>query len=73
MAKKREPTEVNGKPAIRLVVADTDEGVTYNFYIATKGTPYILKVVYEGAEYHSITTFSAFNEPLDVRPPDAGG
>lgn len=73
VAKKREPTEVNGKPAIRLVVADTDEGVTYNFYIAAKGKPYILKVVYESAEYHSITTFSAFDEPLDVRRPDLGG
>ena len=69
-AKKRERTTVDGRPAIRLLVTDkADEGVTYNFHIATEGKPYILKVVYEGAEYHSVTTFSAFDEPLDVRPP----
>ncbi|MFF7652920.1 hypothetical protein ACFZCY_24380 [Streptomyces sp. NPDC007983] len=70
VAKKRKPTEVNGSPARRLVVTDkADEGGTYTFYIATEGKPYILKVVYEGAVYHSVTTFSAFDEPLDVRPP----
>lgn len=70
VAKKRGPSEVDGRPAIRLVVTDKeDEGGAYNFHIATKGKPYILKVVYEGAEYHSVTTFSAFDERLDVRPP----
>ena len=70
VAKKREPTEVDGSPAIRLLVTDeADEGGTYTFYVATEGEPYILKVVYEGAEYHSITRFSAFDEPRDVRPP----
>ncbi|MFI0774667.1 hypothetical protein [Streptomyces sp. NPDC021212] len=70
VAKKRKPTEVNGSPARRLLVTDkADGGGTYTFYIATEGKPYILKVVYEGAVYHSITTFSAFDEPLDVRPP----
>ncbi|MFI0850624.1 hypothetical protein ACH4TX_04310 [Streptomyces sp. NPDC021098] len=70
VAKKRGPSEVDGRPAIRLIVTDKeDEGGAYNFHIATEGKPYILKVVYEGAEYHSVTTFSAFDEPLDVRPP----
>ncbi len=70
VAKKRKPTEVDGSPAIRLLVTDkADEGGTYTFYVATEGKPYILKVVYEGADYHSITRFSAFDEPRDVRPP----
>ncbi|MFE9438062.1 hypothetical protein ACFYO2_03445 [Streptomyces sp. NPDC006602] len=69
-ATKGEPTEVEGRPAIALVVTDeADKGGTYTFYVATKGKPYLLKVVYKGTEYHSTTAFSAFDEPLGVRPP----
>ncbi|MEV0636004.1 hypothetical protein AB0I77_13705 [Streptomyces sp. NPDC050619] len=69
-ATKGEPTEVAGKPAIPLVVTDkADAGGTYTFYVATKGEPYLLKVVYKGTDYHSTTSFGAFDEPLDVRPP----
>jgi len=69
-ATKGEPTEVGGRPAIPLVVTDeADKGGTYTFYVATKGKPYLLSVVYKGADYHSTTSFSAFDEPLDVRPP----
>ncbi|MFD3619406.1 hypothetical protein ACFWWT_30010 [Streptomyces sp. NPDC058676] len=69
-ATKGEPTEVDGRPAMALVV--TDKAVktgAYTFYVATKGKPYLLKVVYKGTDYRSTTTFSAFDEPLDVRPP----
>jgi hypothetical protein len=70
VATKGEPTKVNGSPAIPLVVTDdADKGGSYTFYVATEGKPYILKVVYEGAEYHNTTSFSAFDKPLDVRPP----
>lgn len=70
VATKGEPTKVNGNQAIPLVVTDkTDKGGSYTFYVATEGKPYILKVVYKGARFHSTTSFSAFDEPLDVRPP----
>ncbi|MFI9585369.1 hypothetical protein ACIHCQ_26735 [Streptomyces sp. NPDC052236] len=70
VATKGEPTKVNGSPAIPLVVTDeADKGGSYTFYVATEGKPYILKVVYKGAEYRSTTSFSAFDKPLDVRPP----
>jgi hypothetical protein len=69
-ATKGEPTEVEGRPAIALVVTDeADKGGTYTFYVATQGKPYLLKVVYKGADYHSTTAFGAFDEPLAVRPP----
>ncbi|MFI1507335.1 hypothetical protein [Streptomyces sp. NPDC020597] len=70
VATKGEPTKVNGGRAIPLVVTDkADKGGSYTFYVAAKGTPYILKVVYKGTKYHSTTSFSAFDAPLDVRPP----
>ncbi|MFF5638960.1 hypothetical protein [Streptomyces sp. NPDC012825] len=66
------PTEVGGTPAISLVVTDkADKGSTYTFHIATEGEPYILKVAYEGPEHRTTTTYSAFDRPLDVRPPAA--
>jgi hypothetical protein len=72
-ARKGEPTKVNGSPAIPLVVTDKadkeNKGGTYTFYVATEGKPYLLKVVYKGIDYRSTTTFSAFDKPLDVRPP----
>ncbi|MEW2574802.1 hypothetical protein [Streptomyces syringium] len=69
-ATKGERTKVNGTPAMPLVVTDeADKGGSYTFYVATEGKPYILKVVYKGTEFHSTTSFSAFDKPLDVRPP----
>jgi hypothetical protein len=69
-ATKGGPTEVDGRPATRVVVTDeAHKGSTYTFYVATEGKPYLLSVVYKGADYLSSTSFSAFDEPLDVRPP----
>ncbi|WP_308367844.1 hypothetical protein [Streptomyces sp. ISL-36] len=67
---KGQPTEIHGSPAIPLVVTDeAHKGSSSTFYVATEGRPYILEVVYRDAEYHTITSFSAFDRPLDVRPP----
>ncbi|WP_329120666.1 hypothetical protein [Streptomyces sp. NBC_01465] len=69
-ATKGEPTKVNGTPAISLLV--TDEAAkdgTFTFYIATEGKPYILKVAYKGPDFVTTTTYSAFDKPLNVRPP----
>ncbi|MEW1905605.1 MULTISPECIES: hypothetical protein [unclassified Streptomyces] len=63
-------TKVGDTPAVPLVVNDkAEEGGTYTFYVATEGEPYILKVDYKGPTHRTTTTFSAFDRPLDVRPP----
>ncbi|MGV9560274.1 hypothetical protein [Streptomyces sp. NPDC003522] len=68
-ADKGEPTKVDGAPAIPLKVADEKDG-SFTFYVATEGKPYILKVVYKDDEFQTTTSFSAFDEPLDIQPPD---
>ncbi|GAA1433686.1 hypothetical protein GCM10009601_56750 [Streptomyces thermospinosisporus] len=68
-AEKGEPAEVDGTPAITLKVTDDKDG-TFTFYIAAEGKPYILKAVYKDARLQTTTSFSAFDKPLDVRPPD---
>ncbi|MGA5325883.1 hypothetical protein ACPCJT_24995 [Streptomyces griseoincarnatus] len=50
-------------------MADGEDG-SFTFSIAAEGKPYILKVVYKDDERVVTTSFSAFDEPLDVRPPD---
>ncbi|SBV01903.1 hypothetical protein YW3DRAFT_06643 [Streptomyces sp. MnatMP-M77] len=67
---KGESSEIDGKPAVLLKVADEENKGEFGFHVATEGKPYILKVVYEDATFHNTTSFSAFDEPLDVRPPD---
>src|SRR5690606_40995331 len=61
-------SDLDGTAAIPLKVAEKDG--TYTFYVATEGKPYLLKVVYRDDVFHTTTSFSAFDEPLDVRPPD---
>jgi hypothetical protein len=69
-AKKGDPAKVDGTPAIALLVTDKSvkEGA-YTFYVATEGKPYILKVVYKGTDFHTTTTYSGFDKPMNVRPP----
>ncbi|MFI1162620.1 hypothetical protein ACH4UM_03185 [Streptomyces sp. NPDC020801] len=63
-------TKVGDKPAIALAVTDkADKAGHYTFYVATEGKPYLLKVVYKGPDYQNTISFSAFDEPLNVRPP----
>ncbi|MFC8589799.1 hypothetical protein [Streptomyces atroolivaceus] len=70
-ATKGEATRIGGRDALRLNVTDpADEGGTYTFYVATEGEPHLLKVVQDkGAERLTTTSFSKFDEPLDIRPP----
>ncbi|MEU3296070.1 hypothetical protein ABZ722_27395 [Streptomyces longwoodensis] len=63
------PAEVGGVAAMSLEVTDTTYG-SYTFYVATGGKPYLLKVVHKDAEVDTTTSFSAFDEPLDVHAPD---
>jgi hypothetical protein len=46
-----------------------DKEGTYTFYVATEGRPYLLRTVHKGGGNVTTTSFSAFGEPLDVRPP----
>lgn len=52
-----------------MVTDKAEKSGTYAFYVATEGEPCILKTVYKGADLDTTTTFSAFDKPLDVRPP----
>ncbi|MFD6287610.1 hypothetical protein [Streptomyces sp. NPDC060205] len=62
--------EVGGMPTASLVVTDkADEGGTYTFHVATKGKPYIYRVVYKSPEFRTVTSYSDFNSPLNVEPP----
>ncbi|MFF4258241.1 hypothetical protein ACFY1L_44355 [Streptomyces sp. NPDC001663] len=69
-ATKGRITRIDGRNALALTV--TDESVkegTYTFYVATDGKPYLLRTVYKGTDYHTTTSFSDFDEPLNVQAP----
>ncbi|MFB7247772.1 hypothetical protein ACFCYX_35515 [Streptomyces populi] len=69
-AKKSGAASVDGRRAIALVVTDEKvENGTYTLYVAAEGKPYLLEVDYKGTDFHTTTTFSAFDEPLEVKPP----
>ncbi|WP_406412559.1 hypothetical protein [Streptomyces sp. NBC_01614] len=71
--KKGGAARVGDREAIALHVTDkTDKADTegmYTFYVATEGKPHLLKTVYKGGGNVTTTSFSAFDEPVDVRPP----
>ncbi|MGA5363476.1 hypothetical protein [Streptomyces purpurascens] len=72
-AKKGGSTRVGGKKAIELIVTDkADKEGTYTFYVADEGKPYLLRTVYKSGAQQTTTSFSAFDEPLDIRAPKAG-
>ncbi|MEU5755747.1 hypothetical protein [Streptomyces sp. NPDC047829] len=69
-AEKGRSTRVGGREAVELTVRDEGaQGGSYTFSVATEGEPHLLKVVYEGADYDTSTSFAGFDEPLDVRAP----
>ncbi|MDQ0753821.1 outer membrane lipoprotein-sorting protein [Streptomyces africanus] len=72
-ARKGGSTRVEGTKAVELIVTDkADKKGTYTFYVAAEGKPYLLRTVYKSAAQHTTTSFSAFDEPLDIRAPKAG-
>lgn len=72
-ARKGGSTRVEGTKAVELIVADkADKEGTYTFYVATEGRPYLLRTVYKSAAQHTTTSFSDFDEPLDIRAPKSG-
>lgn len=72
-AEKGDSTRVGDTKAVEVIVTDkADKEGTYTFYIAEEGEPYLLKTVYESAAQRTTTSFSGFDEPLDVRAPKPG-
>ncbi|AXE83415.1 hypothetical protein C1703_00315 [Streptomyces sp. Go-475] len=69
-ARKGGSARVGGTKAVELVVTDkADREGTYTFYVADEGKPYLLKTVYKSGAQRTTTSFSGFDEPLDIRPP----
>ncbi|MEU0175108.1 hypothetical protein ABZ178_17370 [Streptomyces massasporeus] len=72
-AKKGDSIRVGDTEAIELIVTDkADKEGTYTFYVAREGEPYLLKTVYKSAAQQTTTSFSGFDEPLNVRAPKPG-
>ncbi|MEU5658305.1 hypothetical protein ABZ802_22190 [Streptomyces sp. NPDC047737] len=69
-ATKGEATRIEGREALGLNVTDpADKEGKYSFYVATEGEPHLLKAVYRSGKQVTTTSFSDFDEPLDIRPP----
>ncbi|MFF7871257.1 hypothetical protein ACFZCT_33110 [Streptomyces qaidamensis] len=72
-ARKGDSTRVGDTRAVEVIVTDkADQGGTYTFYVAEEGEPYLLKTVYKSAAQRTTTSFSGFDEPLNVRAPKPG-
>ncbi|MEU0169187.1 hypothetical protein ABZ214_27670 [Streptomyces iakyrus] len=72
-AKKGGSTRVGDTRAVEVVVTDkADKDGTYTFYVAEEGEPYLLKTVYKSAAQRTTTSFSGFDEPLNLRAPKPG-
>ncbi|MFJ5731815.1 hypothetical protein [Streptomyces paradoxus] len=69
-ARKGGSTRLGGTRAVEVIVTDkADKEGTYTFYVAEDGEPYLLKTVYESAAQRTTTSFSGFDEPLNLRAP----
>jgi hypothetical protein len=62
---KGTPTVINGQAAIPVRTAD--DGIT-TIYVATHGTPFVLKVVQTGANA-ATAYYSGFNQPVKATAP----
>ncbi|MEV0498094.1 hypothetical protein AB0I84_10885 [Streptomyces spectabilis] len=67
-ARKAGTTTVGGTPALKLIDTDGKDEVT--LYVATKGTPYLLKVdQVSGGKPEKALTFSDYDKPVKAKPP----
>ncbi|MEU2750543.1 hypothetical protein ABZ613_30530 [Streptomyces collinus] len=72
-AKKGGSTRVGDTRAVEIIVTDkADKEGTYTFSVAQEGEPYLLKTVYKSAAQRTTTSFSGFDEPLNLRAPKPG-
>ncbi|MET8659921.1 hypothetical protein [Streptomyces griseus] len=68
-ARKKGPTTVAGKPALRLTEKEGKE--TFTIDVAAEGDPYILRVASRGGEEPMTMNLSEFDEPVVVEKPAA--
>ncbi|MFJ4907774.1 hypothetical protein ACIQCR_24330 [Streptomyces sp. NPDC093249] len=62
-----EETTVDGRKALKLT--ESGGGETNTAYVATEGTPYLLKVVTTGGTEPGTITFSRYDEPVAAKTP----
>ncbi|MEV7567777.1 hypothetical protein [Streptomyces tanashiensis] len=63
-------TTVGGQKALALTEPG-DDGETNTVYVATEGTPYVLKIVTKGGEEPGTITFSQYGKPVVAKAPAA--
>jgi len=68
-AKKGPVSTVGGRTVVALIEKDSKE--TNTAYVATQGTPYILKIVTKGGKEPGTISFSDFNQPVHAKSPAA--
>ncbi|PCG82855.1 hypothetical protein CIB93_27610 [Streptomyces sp. WZ.A104] len=68
-ARKVGPSEVTGKPALRLTEKDGKE--TFTFDVAAEGEPYLLRVTSKGGEEPMTMNLSDFDVPVVAKKPAA--
>lgn len=70
--RKDNPTELDGEPVIPVKVKDAEfEDISYTYYVAAEGKPYLLRIDYTDSHYRRITRFGGFGDPVDIQPPPA--
>ncbi|MFJ9829675.1 hypothetical protein ACIRSU_35645 [Streptomyces sp. NPDC101160] len=65
--KKGKETTVDGQKALPLT--DSDGGEKIAIYVATEGTPYVLRIVTTGGKEPGTMTFSHYDEPVEAKAP----
>ncbi|MFJ4340271.1 hypothetical protein [Streptomyces sp. NPDC088915] len=63
-------TTVDGRKALTLTEPD-DGGVTRTVYVATEGTPYVLKIVTKGGDEPGTIAFTRYGKPVAAKAPAA--
>ncbi|MGA4841450.1 hypothetical protein [Streptomyces sp. G45] len=66
-ARRGKETTVDGTPALTLHEAEGKD--RYTIYVATKGKPYLLKIVNEKAKKDETLAFSDYDKPVKATPP----
>lgn len=67
---KGKETTIDGQSALALTEPGTG-GETSTVYVATKGTPYVLRIVTKGGEEPGTLTFSKYGKPVAAKVPAA--
>ncbi|WP_411075494.1 hypothetical protein [Streptomyces sp. cmx-4-7] len=60
-------TTVDGRKALALT--EPDGGVTRTVYVATEGTPYVLKIVTKGGDEPGTILFTQYGKPVAAKAP----